>query len=222
MGKKSFPEIRFFGIFLLILGIIALASAQKLKAQNPANPYVNIQILNTIHQTGKNLIQDFKQSENNQYPQIRNLFFSNISLLRQEIINYKDDLFVQREKRTTLITLFMSLAGLYYIFSFIGTFHKNFKIYPRLKIAMMLWSLTLIATFCSLQISTASLNLLIDRLDILNHYIPTESRTTLLPLSSDSLYNPVLFLILLINMIIYIILPLWYINLSKVKNYLSK
>ncbi len=220
MKKKSLNFI-YFGIFLLTLGIVAITTSYKIKNNYPVVSSANILLINSIHESGESLIKDFKKSKNNEYKNIQRIFFHNIFLLRGEIVNYNNNVLIKGKTRNNFLYLFLALAGLYYIFAFIGFFHLRFNSYARLRIAVSLWILTIIALFLDIYISTTSYNLLIDRLQILQSFIPLNSQNTLLIQQTLPFLSPLLFFALLLNMIIYITFPLWYINLKKVKKYFT-
>ena len=127
---------------------------------------------------------------------------------------------LQSKTSDKALSLFMGLSGLYYIFSSIGIFYKRLNAYARIKIAISLWTLTLLTTFFKTYISNVSLKALSTHLEILNNYIPSSNAQIFSHTSGPSiLINPLLLCFLILNMIIYIIIPLWYINLSEVKKY---
>lgn len=219
--KQMSPQVALLGLYFLILGMTALFWAFESKKDNPSRFQSHLLVVDTVSQSCKNLIDNFTHSENNAIPSIQGLFFKNISVMEKEMFEYKDIVIETFSRRAKIIFLLTAFSAVYYIFASGGVFRQKSNAHARLKIAVYLWGLTLIVTILNSYIAQNSLKMLLDRLDILAYYIPPEARTALLPPGMDSHFHPLFFLVLTGNMLIYIILPLWYINHPKIRKYLK-
>ncbi len=221
MNKSRLPIRALLALFFLTLSVSAFVCAYTLKAHQKETTRSEIHLLNWVLAQAESQTTAFGKSDNHAVKSLRRLFAHNTSLLRQEMIRYQTDVLKGKKTRTSFITLLMALSGLYYLFAAIGIFHARLNSLARLRIAVSLWTVTLFTLLVNLYFHQTALRALLDRLEILSYYGSSGSNPGLLPPTDVSTLPPVLLMFLLLNILIYIFLPLWYINQSKMKKSFS-
>jgi hypothetical protein len=212
MEKGPSLKVKLFGIFVFALGVIALFSAYHLKTHKADLYRSHVQLIRSVDAQGRFLLDHFMDGDQRDYKSIRRLFFHNFSLLRRDILQFKDKLSFQIQIRNVWLSLFMGLAGIYYIFTALGLFWKNFQTYPRLKMAVLLWTITLVIALTNTYFATMTLHHLINRIQILSYYAAVPFPHNSFSLQPFAALYPRLFAITVFNVAIYIFLPVWYIR----------